>query len=91
MPFPILEDCGVDERVGTLLPIGIFEDKREQIAEDVVAINGYHIGIEAELLLRALNFEEDRDIPDLKTSAYMIAASYCDGAPNWVTGMHEEV
>lgn len=54
-------------------------------------MGGLHIGIEAELLLQAITFEEDSEIPDLKTFAYMVAASYNDNAPNWAARMHEEV
>jgi hypothetical protein len=61
------------------------------MSQNTVAMSGLHIGIEAELLLQAITFEEDRDIPNLKTFAYMVAASYRDNAPNWVAGMHEEV
>jgi hypothetical protein len=54
-------------------------------------MGGIYIGIEAELLLQAITFEEDRDISNLKTFAYAVAASYRDNAPNWAAGMHEEV
>jgi hypothetical protein len=61
------------------------------MSQNIVAMGGLHIGIETELLLQAITFEEDRDIPNLKTFAYMVAASYRDNAPNWAAGMHEEV
>jgi hypothetical protein len=34
-----------------------------KISQNTVAMGGLHIGIEAELLLQALTFEEDCDIP----------------------------
>jgi hypothetical protein len=61
------------------------------MSQNIVAIDGLHIGIEAELLLQAITFEEDRDIPNLKTLAYMATASCRDNAPNGAAGMHEEV
>jgi hypothetical protein len=61
------------------------------MSQNTVAMGGFQIGIEAELLLQAITFEEDREIPNLKTFAYMVAASYNDNAPNWAARMHEEV
>jgi len=61
------------------------------MSQNTVAMGGLHIGIEAELLLQAITSEEDREIPNLKTFACMVAASYNDNAPNWAAGMHEEV
>ena len=51
----------------------------------------FYIGIEVELLLQALTFEEDHEITTLKHFAYAIAASYRENAPSWVAGMREEI
>jgi hypothetical protein len=39
------------------------------MSQNTVAMGGLHIGIEAELLLQTITFEEDREIPNLKTFA----------------------
>ena len=61
------------------------------MSQNTVAMGWLHIGIEAELLLQAITFEEDSDIPNPKTFAYMVAASYRDNALNSAAGMHQEV
>jgi hypothetical protein len=47
------------------------------MSQNTVAMGGIHIGIEAKLLLQAITFEEDRDIPNLKTFAYMVVLQCC--------------